>query len=212
MATVNSQSSILRPSEYTHILVNHLKRDAEVKHILPRRRLSLRVGDERYCYLILKGRAAFHRQSDDLLMVTITAPSVIGITNLQQMLMDGYIKTLVPCDISILKLETVYDIVSANKLWEPLAKHMMIIAGKLFEYSKQVSAPSAYDIVRAQLNELSNEAQAIRNNITAEKYIRDKTHLSRSGVMRILASLKEGGYIEIHRGKLIKIVKLPEKY
>ncbi|HID8743623.1 TPA: helix-turn-helix domain-containing protein [Enterobacter mori] len=212
MATVNSQSSILRPSDYAHLLVNHLKHDAEVKHILPRRRLSLRVGDERYCYLILNGRAAFHRQSDDLLMATITAPSVIGIANLQQMLMDGYIKTLVPCDISILKMEAVYDLVNANQLWEPLAKHMMIIAGKLFESSKQLSAPSAYDIVRAQLNELSNEEHAIRNNITAEKYIRDKTHLSRSGVMRILAGLKEGGYIEIHRGKLIKIVKLPEKY
>ncbi|MDY0923354.1 helix-turn-helix domain-containing protein [Leclercia sp. CFBP8987] len=192
--------------------MDYLKRDAGVKHILPRRRLSMQIGEERFCYLILKGRVTVHRRSDDLAMATVTAPSLVGIGNLQQMLMDGYIKTLVPCDIAILKMATVYDIISANQLWEPLAKHMMVIAGKLFESSEQLSAPSAYDIVRAQLNELINEAPMVRNNITAERYIREKTHLSRSGVMRILAGLKAGGYIEMQRGVLINIVKLPEKY
>ncbi|MHA0938650.1 helix-turn-helix domain-containing protein, partial [Enterobacter kobei] len=62
------------------------------------------------------------------------------------------------------------------------------------------------------LNELFNEDPSVRNNITVESYIREKTHLSRSGVMRILAGLKKGGYIEMQRGVLINIVKLPEKY
>lgn len=212
MATVTSQSSILRKSDYVHLLVDHLKRGAEVKHILPRRRLSMQVGNERFCYVILKGRVTWHRRSDDLTMVTITAPALAGIGNLQQMHMDGYIKTQVACDIVILKMATAHDIISANQLWEPLAKHMMVIAGKLYESNEQLSAPSAYNIVRAQLNELFNESPAVRNNITAERYIREKTHLSRSGVMRILAELKEGGYIEMRRGVLINIVKLPEKY
>ncbi|MGF6100554.1 helix-turn-helix domain-containing protein [Enterobacter sp. A4] len=212
MAKGTSESLILRTSDYTPLLLDYLKQDAEVKHILPRRRLSMQVGNDRFCYLILKGRVTWHRQSDDLAMVTVTAPSLAGIGNLQQMQMDGYIKTQVACDIAILKMATVYDIIRANQLWEPLAKHMMTIAGKLFESSEQLSAPSAYDIVRAQLNELFNEAPGVRNTITAERYIRDKTHLSRSGVMRILAELKAGGYIEMQRGVLVNIVKLPEKY
>lgn len=212
MATGLSKSKILRKSDHAQLLIDELKRDAEVKHILPRRRLSMQVGDERFCYVILNGCVTVHRCSDDLAMVTATSPSLIGIGNLQKMQMDGYIKTLVASDIAILKMETVYDIISANQLWESLAMHMMSIAGKLFDSSEQLSAPSAYDIVRAQLNELFSEAPAIRNNITAERYIREKTHLSRSGVMRILAGLKEGGYIVIQRGVLVNIVKLPEKY
>ncbi|CAM6830726.1 helix-turn-helix domain-containing protein [Klebsiella michiganensis] len=51
-----------------------------------------------------------------------------------------------------------------------------------------------------------------RHSVTAEKYIREKTRLSRSGVMRILAALKTGGFIEMEEGKLIKINKLPAKY
>ncbi|QGU10077.1 hypothetical protein GNG26_06825 [Leclercia sp. J807] len=42
----------------------------------------------------------------------------------------------------------------------------------------------AYDIL--------NEIFTIRNNIIAERSIRDKAHLSRSSVMHILAGLKEG--------------------
>lgn len=212
MAAETSQPSILRKSEHSILLLQYLKRDAEVKHILPRRHLNMQVGEERYCYLILKGRVTYYRRSDDLAMSTVTAPGLVGIGNLQQMQQDGYLKTLVACDIVILKMSTVYEVISANQLWETVAKHMMDIAGRLFVHSKQLSAPSAYDIIRIQLTELLNEAPAIRNNITVEKYVRDKTHLSRSGVMRILASLKAGGYIEMHRGKLINIVKLPEKY
>lgn len=212
MTTGTFPSSILRKSEYAQPLIDHLKRNSEVKNILPRRRLSMQVGKERFCYLLLKGCVTIHRRSDDLMMLTVASPAVIGISNLLQMQMDGYIKALVTCDIVILKMATVYDIISANQLWEPLAKHMMVVATKLFESSSQLSAPSAYDIVRAQLNELFNEDPGIRNNITAERYIRDKTHLSRSGVMRILAGLKAGGYIEMHRGILTNIVKLPEKY
>ncbi|HFV9237145.1 helix-turn-helix domain-containing protein [Enterobacter mori] len=212
MATEPSQSLILRVSDFVEPLVEHLQQDAEVKSILPRRRLGFQVGGERYCYLVLKGRVMVHRQSDDLAMATAAAPTLVGIGNLHQMEMEGYIKTLVPCDIAILKMSTVRHIINVQQLWEPLAKHMMVVAGKLFHSSEQLSAPSAYDIVRAQLNELNSEAPGLRENTTAERYIRDKTHLSRSGVMRILASLKEGGYIELERGILTKIVKLPEKF
>lgn len=212
MATGTSQPSILRTSDFAHLLVDYLKRDAEVKHILPRRRLSVKVGDERLCYLILKGRVTFHRSSDDLAMLTISSPSIVGLGNLNEMQMEGYIKTLVPSDIAILKMDTVHDIINTHQLWEPVAKLMMVIAGKIFQSNQQLSAPSAYDIVCAQLNELLNESTSVRENTTAERYIRDKTHLSRSGIMRILAALREGGYIEMHRGVLTRVVKLPEKF
>ena len=212
MTKESSQSLILRTSDFAHPLVEHLKRDAEVKHILPRRRLSMQIKDERFCYLILNGQVTVHRQSDDLAMATITGPSLVGIGNLYQMQMDGYIKTLVACDIVILKMDTVANIVNTHHLWELLAKHMMVIAGKLFHSSEQLSAPSAYEMVCAQLKELLSESPRVRENITAERYIRDKTHLSRSGVMRILSALKEGGFIEIHRGVLTRIIKLPEKF
>jgi CRP-like cAMP-binding protein len=66
-------------------------------------------------------------------------------------------------------------------------------------------------MIRQQLVQLMDEDESYRRGIT-ERYIREKTQLSRSGVMRILADLKTGGFIEMEEGRLIKINKLPAKY
>ena len=42
-------------------------------------------------------------------------------------------------------------------------------------------------------------------------YIKSRTYLSRSGVMRILAELRTGNYITMERGVLIDIHHLPRK-
>ena len=67
-------------------------------------------------------------------------------------------------------------------------------------------------MIRQQLLNLIEEDERYRAAVTAELYIREKTHLSRSGVMRILADLKTGGFIEMEEGRLIKIHKLPARY
>lgn len=67
-------------------------------------------------------------------------------------------------------------------------------------------------MIRQQLLKLMDEDEHYRSSITAERYIREKTQLSRSGVMRILADLRTGGFIDIEEGKLIRINKLPAKY
>ncbi|SAC78742.1 cAMP-binding proteins-catabolite gene activator and regulatory subunit of cAMP-dependent protein kinases [Enterobacter cloacae] len=153
-----------------------------------------------------------HRGNDDLAMATVQGPAVIGLSNLHQTQMRGYIKTFNNCDIVTLKTDFVNETIKNHNLWEPLAYHLMGLAGKLFHSYEDLTGPSAYDIVSAQLYALSNEESSFRLNVTAESYIRDKTHLSRSGVMRILSALKEGGYIEMQRGVLLNIVKLPDRF
>lgn len=200
------------PSSATNLLIDYLQHGSDLKKVLPRRRLNFVVGNERLCYVLLKGRVMIHRSNHDLAMATVQGPAVIGLSNLHQTQMRGYIKTFNNCDIVILKMEFVNETVKRHNLWEPLAYHLMSLAGKLFHSYEDLTGPSAYDIVIAQLYALSNEEPSFRLSVTAESYIRDKTHLSRSGVMRILSALKEGGYIDIQRGVLLNIIKLPEKF
>ncbi|MCU6398542.1 helix-turn-helix domain-containing protein [Enterobacter quasiroggenkampii] len=56
------------------------------------------------------------------------------------------------------------------------------------------------------------EKEELRLSINASDYIQEKTHISRSRVMKILSDLKTVEYIEIKRGILTKIIKLPESY
>ena len=99
-----------------------------------------------------------------------------------------------------------------SNLWEHFSKLLIYTASRVYEHCSQISQMSAYDIIRFQLVELMQEPEAIRQNITAAAYIKSRTYLSRSGVMRILAELRTGKYITMERGVLIDIHHLPRKY
>ena len=73
-------------------------------------------------------------------------------------------------------------------------------------------ATCAYEIVRVQLQELMSEPAEYRHDVSAAQYIQQKTSLSRSSIMKILAQLKKGGYISIENGILLTIEHLPLKY
>ncbi|OAT27733.1 hypothetical protein M975_4288 [Buttiauxella brennerae ATCC 51605] len=53
-----------------------------------------------------------------------------------------------------------------------------------------------------------NEPKLLRESLPAEKYIRSKTGISRSGTMRILSEMKAGGSIKMENGMLKSIDKV----
>ena len=90
---------------------------------------------------------------------------------------------------------------------------LIYTAGRVYDHCTRISAPTSYDIIRAQLYELMRESNEFRQNITAANYIQSRTFLSRSSVMKILADLKKGGYIVTDRGVLKQIQQnIPLKY
>ncbi|WP_235426146.1 helix-turn-helix domain-containing protein [Citrobacter braakii] len=52
----------------------------------------------------------------------------------------------------------------------------------------------------------------MRNNVSIVSYILSRTFLSRSSIMKILAQLKTGNYIETEKGLLRAINNIPSKY
>lgn len=108
-------------------------------------------------------------------------------------------------------LEVVQNAIQEHNLWKPLSQHMMFLFERLYISGEQLSAPTASEIVYTQLNELMCEDPDIRQQITAERYIRDKTELSRSRIMGILSELKKDGHIETQKGILVNIRELPAK-
>lgn len=170
-------------------------------------RVALIQGETKMCHLILSGAIEVHRTSDELLIVNAVAPAIFGLS-----IHDAYIVTTEPCQIASLTQEEAQRIFTEKEMWGTVTHHMMLITNKLYSYCKQLSAPTTYEAICNQLMELMNEPEAIRNNIAVERYIREKTHISRSSVMKILADLKTGGYIVTEKGRLLEVRRLPLKY
>ncbi|MCZ7833939.1 helix-turn-helix domain-containing protein [Atlantibacter hermannii] len=170
-------------------------------------RLDFIQGGVKVCHIMESGIAELRRSVDQILIVRLTAPTVLGIA-----VSDAYLVVKETATICTLPQEEVLQRIEERGLWELLARHMMVQTNKIYLYSNQISAPTSYELVRKQLIELINEPESLRNSISVERYIRDKVHLSRTCVMKILSDLKTGGYIVIEVGRLKEIKHLPLKY
>lgn len=202
-----SQRSNISP--YGEVLIEALRPYAEIKKIAPRRNLPMNIGNARYCYLILAGQFGGYRQSDHRMLTIVSYPAILGLGGLLTDNTFTYLKALTPGMVGRISLEVVQHTIQEQNLWEILSKHMIYISRRLLISGQQLTAPTAFEIVCTQLTELMNEDISIRNEITAERYIRDKTELSRSRIMHILSELKKAGHIEIQKGLLEQIHELP---
>jgi CRP-like cAMP-binding protein len=198
-----------KTSPYGKILIDALSPLAEIKQIKGRQNLELRINDVLYCYLVLKGHLGVFRKSDNRMLAVITYPSIMGIAGLVTGKSTIYLKALTPSTVGKVSLEIVQFTIQECNLWEPLSKHMMLLSERLYVSGEQLTAPTAFQIVCKQLMELMGEDISIRGQITAERYIRDKTELSRSKVMDVLSELKRNGSIELNKGILMNINSLP---
>lgn len=163
------------------------------------------------CYFIRTGIIHLYRQPEDVLIGVFEAPCIRGIVP-ETGDMELTFRVAEPSEIAVLSYNELMQIIEKHNLWDVFAKHMQVIARSLFIHMTHVTPASAYEAIRFQLIELMNSSENVREHITAEKYIRSKTKLSRSGIMRILSQLKAGGYIVLENGVLKEITNLPAKY
>ena len=194
--------------------------EALIKHVLPaaERVVSGRgdvvhyyKDDIRQCLLLLQGSVALHRRGDGIVLNSESAPFILGVSS-QFSSEHLYVRALETSEIARVPLDCFNHIVAQLDLWEHFSKLLIYTASRVYEHCAQISQMSAYDIIRFQLVELMQEPDAIRQKITAAAYIKSRTYLSRSGIMRILAELRTGKYITMERGILLDINHLPRKY
>jgi len=197
-------------SPYTEEFINKVSPFVTFQLYPPGRSFPFEHNGIRNCYLVRTGNVSFYR-AGDLLIGGWHSPCFIGLGRFE-VAATLYFKSNEPCEVAIVSREEIFDIIEKNNLWQLLSIHMEFVSDRLLHYASLINAPTAYEIICKQLIALLNEPESLRESITAEKYIRIKTHLSRSGVMRILSALKAGEYIVIEDGILKEIRHLPAKY
>lgn len=209
---MSSANQPFRGSPYAQEFISHLQPYCTTYRTGRCEQFDLQVNGQGMCYLLLEGTIAIYRRSDNMMLSTALSPALFGLANLTDIYFDDYFKTVTPCQIGVLTTRRVEEIIKEKALWGLLSKQLMFVYNRLYHNVMPQGTPTAYEMIRQQLIKLMEEEEGYRYSVTAERYIREKTRLSRSGVMRILAALKTGGFIEMEEGKLIKINKLPAKY
>ncbi|MDM2734932.1 helix-turn-helix domain-containing protein [Citrobacter sp. Ct235] len=174
--------------------------------------LRFYTGNKRTCYLLHQGGVTLNRRGDGMILNSENATFILGVSNPFSQSENLYVRVTENALISQLPLERFNLLIERNLLWESMCKFLLYTVSRVYEHCTLISQMSSYEIIRFQLQELMSEPDQIRSSITAANYIKGRTYLSRSGIMRILADLRDAGYIELNRGVLVTIKHLPKKY
>ncbi|NJQ21268.1 helix-turn-helix domain-containing protein [Pantoea sp. LS15] len=201
----------LKPLRHIEKLIENMLPDAEKIILSKGEVVQYYRNDSRQCFLLTHGSVALHRRGDGIILNSESAPFILGVSS-QFSSEHLYVRALETSKMASVSLDCFNHVVARQNLWEHFSHLLIYTASRVYEHCAQISQMSAYDIIRFQLVELMQEPEAVRLNITAAAYIKSRTYLSRSGIMRILAELRTGKYITMERGVLIDIRHLPRKY
>lgn len=202
-------------ADFAHALALIEKLESRLSYKLysPGHRFTHSFENHKHCYILRSGIISMYRQPNDVLMEFIEAPSLRGIIPIHPHSQSVFtFRVITPAEIAVIEIEEFYALLTELELWECFAHHMQALCSVALEAMFKLITPSVFDMVRNQLYELMEKPAEVRENITIESYVRGKTRISRSAVMRVLADLKTGGYITVENGILKGITKIPPRY
>ncbi len=201
-----------KPLKEIETLIEHLSPDSHILETNIRDSLSYSADKQKNCFLLHSGNVMLHRKIDGMVLNSESAPYVFGISTQYTDPDYLFIRIHEHSQVSSLPVELANQIVSANNLWRSLAQLLIYTATRVYDHCAKISALSSYEIICYQLYELMYEPEEVRNNITVVSYVMNRTFLSRSTIMKILAQLKTGGYIAMEKGILKTINRIPSRY
>lgn len=215
----------INPTITSNYIMTHKKPLAEIERLLKnlspasnkletknKQLLNYSVGKQHNCFLLHKGSVTLYRSIDGMVLNSESAPYLFGIST--QLLESDYlyIRTQEGSEVSVISIEEANQIIAREDLWKSLSTLLIYTATRVYDHCTKISSLSSYKIICYQLYELMNETKEIRDSISVVSYIKNRTFISRSSIMKILAQLKAGGYIVTDKGLLKSINDIPSKY
>ncbi|EOC1318186.1 helix-turn-helix domain-containing protein [Cronobacter turicensis] len=200
-----------RPDAQINALINALQGHGTIKEY-PRG--SCLTQNEESVNILLSGSLTMTRDWDNLIFFEIHRPNIIGISLEPHNPRFERFRLTIKEDSLVKKISRAdfFKVIEEQKLWQETSHVISFYYHVLLWKSYHFYAADSYVLVRKSLITLGEMTPETRMNINASQYITSTTNLSKSYVMKVIQELRKGGYIEIQRGRLISLGKLPQKY
>ncbi|RFU90776.1 MULTISPECIES: helix-turn-helix domain-containing protein [Citrobacter] len=202
MDSFSNEKPIMHITAIIDAMLPHSKQSVFVRNS------KIYFNDDNNCYLMTEGEAVICSVTSQKIIARVDAPFIFGL-NMNQ---DIYLQTTSETIFNIIPATTMMSIIKEKNLWEHMYYILRRYAYYVFRRERILNASSAYQIISALLHSLDEERDDVRYTTPVVTYIQDNSSLSRSAIYNIISELKNGQYIEVKRGILIKLNKLPEKF
>ncbi|WP_395305500.1 helix-turn-helix domain-containing protein [Enterobacter sp. ECC-019] len=159
------------------------------------------------------GIIEIYRCSDELLVGIATAPFILGLSTVMINHSQEYrVVAKTSCTGFYLPTETTCQLIQQNALWKEAFGWLSWINYILEKRDMQLVGNNSYHQIRAMLLNMAEWDETLRSKIGVMNHIQQSTRISRSVVAEVLAALRQGNYINMSRGKLVSINRLPTEY
>ncbi|EEE2254771.1 hypothetical protein CSN31_003843 [Salmonella enterica subsp. diarizonae] len=191
------------------LLINNLSKKENINHSQKQEIIPLVSEGHARCIIIHSGTFGVYRREERLLLRVIEGPEILGIASIFQHIgMEQYeslyLYTYTSIDYEFIDPLQFSRIVSERNLWEPAMLHFGHLLSEAVNSLKNYTGRDTKALVTRALLALSSHSEEFRRKIIASDYIKERTSLSRSVIMKILKQLRDEGKIEIEKGILIK--------
>lgn len=202
------------PDEKIKVLIEKLSPLGVPVKLKARERLSMVHKGKKVCYIITSGYFSCLSKGDGTTITNVYPPMFIGLGEIFSNFSSVHFYAEIPAEAIRLTGDDVEAYMAANPdQWRNLVIFFSYVMHRLMIRDGQLTGGNAYQIIRNLLLDLINQPDNVRENISASRYILERTKLARSTVMHILSELSRGKYITLKRyGYLAEIIRLPDKF
>lgn len=165
--------------------------------------------DEPSTLVLQTGIIEIYRRADELLIGIATAPFILGLAAGMQ---EYRVVAKNPCTGFYLPASTSLQLIQQSSLWKEAFCWLSWIKSILEKRDRQLVGNNSYLQIRAMLLNMAEWDETLRSKIGVMNHIQQSTRISRSVVAEVLAALRQGNYINMSRGKLVSINRLPTEY
>ena len=205
---------LVKPLSHLEILRSHLSPCAMSFSIAAGEELSFsNEQGEQQCWYFKVGCLDIWRENNDINVELLAAPVLLSLSGDPIPSPLNYkIVTKTNCTGFSLPVSRAMDIIDKQGLWKSFC-HWQTYQMRWFEWrDAQFIGTSTYAQIRSTLLTMASWDIELRSQIGVINYIQTHTHISRSVIAEMLSALRKGNYIEMQKGKLIAVHKLPLNY
>ena len=193
-------------------LDKHFSQAADKLSLSPLNKLVLSNDDPKVT-VISQGIVKVERVRENILVWICSAPMIIGLPGVLCASKENYtITALTDCELYQLETAECAALLEKHHLWREAFNWISWQCRMQELRDVQLIGKSSYSQIRATLQSMMQWDQTLLARIGVMNYIQQRTRISRSVIAEVLAALRAGNYIEMEKGKLVAINRLPLEY
>lgn len=200
-----------RPADSIDRLIAVLKPLGKIIEVTPKKRLTWDKAGIPFVFAFLEGEMSVSRVTDSILVGTVTEPHIFGFSEMFHPLRGNKLRAETPCVLCRLEQPVAQQAIEQHGLWRDVAAVLAYHTNVMLYRDLQIVNQRTFPIVCHYLRELDKLAPETKERVNILNYVQERTGLSRSSILNIIASLKTDKYINFARGGYkLEVYDLPD--